>query len=393
MSRIIRSPWVLAVAIAIAVTAWMASGLIGSDATPAATTSGASGADAADVTAARTPSQRPPVVQVSREPPQLVQRELEISGRTEPARRVMLKAATVGTVVEVVAPRGARVNEGEVLLRLDVSDREARMTQAEASVRQRELEYRAQAELAPGGYITEARVAEALALLEAARAERERAKLDLERMVVRAPFDGVVLEREIELGDYVTPGDPLLSFLDDRTIIVAGDVAESNIASVALGDTADARLVDGATHSGTVRYIAPLANTTTRTFLVELALDNTKGRIPLGATARLRLPLEAVEAWPISPALLALDDAGDIGVKIVDDEQRVQFVNVDVVRSDADTVWIAGLPSPATIITRGQGFVTDGQRVEIRLDAAQTPTDERETATLGGGLVDARPTP
>jgi multidrug efflux system membrane fusion protein len=79
-------------------------------------------------------------------------------------------------------------------------------------------------------------------------------------------------------------------------------------------------------------------------------------------------------AHRISPSLLTLDDAGNIGTKIIDENGKVQFVVADIAQSSSDGVWIAGLPESATIITVGQGFVTSGSLVDA------IPEDEVDTA-------------
>ena len=83
-----------------------------------------------------------------------------------------------------------------------------------------------------------------------------------------------------------------------------------------------------------------------------------------GGTAELRIPAERVLAHRVSPSLLTLDDAGNVGIKIIDDSGRVQFVVADIALSSEEGVWIAGLPSTATIITVGQGFVAAGSLVD-----------------------------
>jgi multidrug efflux system membrane fusion protein len=66
-------------------------------------------------------------------------------------------------------------------------------------------------------------------------------------------------------------------------------------------------------------------------------------------------------AHRVSPALLTLDDAGTVGIKLLDDSGRVTFIPATVARSSADGVWLSGLPDPAPVITVGQGFVRPGQ--------------------------------
>ena len=86
------------------------------------------------------------------------------------------------------------------------------------------------------------------------------------------------------------------------------------------------------------------------------------------------MPAERVLAHRISPSLLTLDDAGNIGVKIINDDGEVEFVVADVALSSNEGVWVAGLPDLATIITVGQGFVVPGTMVNA------VPEGDIETA-------------
>ncbi|MEO0422511.1 MAG: efflux RND transporter periplasmic adaptor subunit [Pseudomonadota bacterium] len=384
MTSLLRSPWTLSIIIVLVLVAWMTSGALSdgsaSSSTPVAE-AGDGGVGAREGRLTR--------VQYQEEFAQRIERRLQVSGRTEASREVQVKAQTSGRIEATVALRGARMEAGEEVLRLDLSDRQARLTQAKALVRQRELEYASNKALKPSGFNTEGRVAETLANLEGARAELRRAELDLERMVVRAPFDGALQDRSVEVGDYVTPGDPLFTYLDDRKVIVSADVSEGDIGYLHTGLVGEAQLIDGVSRQGHVRYISPQADTSTRTFLVELELDNAQGRLPLGASADLGLPLESVLAHAISPALMTLDDAGGLGIKIVDDDNQVRFLPVEIARADGDTVWVTGLPDPARIITVGYGFVSEGERVAPTLESQNQRTARERDALPDTRLVEA----
>lgn len=374
MMRLLRSPWMLPALLLLVLVAWMTSGALAPDAPSTANAGTGDG-----VVGARSGRLTP--VQYQDQYAEPIERRLLVTGRTEPAREVEVKAQTSGRVDATVAARGARLDAGEVILRLDVGDREVRLTQAKALVRQRDIEYRANKALKPSGFNTEGRVAEALANLEAARAELKRAELDLEWMTVRAPFDGALLDRTVEVGDYVTPGDPLFRYLDDRTVVIAADVTEGDIGFLHVGLVGEATLIDGRRQAGSVRYIAPLADTATRTFLVEMELDNAEGRVPLGASADLGLPLETVLAHAVSPALMGLDDQGGLGIKVIDGNNHVRFLPIEIVRSVGDTVWVTGLPDPARVITVGAGFVTEGERVAPQAEATDVASSERDPVT------------
>ena len=302
-------------------------------------------------------------VRVRTQSAERVTRTIVVNGKTAPARGVEISAETDGRVVAVDAARGASVDQGELILRLDERDRKARLAQAEATVKQREVEYQARLKLQSESYVSEAQLQEAVALLETARAELLRAQLDLEYMLVRAPFDGALQTRHVEIGDFVKQGDPLASFVDNRSIIVSANLSEFDAGYVTVGQEATAGLATGEEVSGVIRYIAPVADEATRTFLVELEVDNRDGRLLAGGTAELRVPAEEILAHRISPALLTLDDAGNVGIKIIDDNGEVAFVSADIALSNAEGVWVAGLPETATIITVGQGFVSSGSVV------------------------------
>ena len=321
-------------------------------------------------------------VRVRTQSAEQVQRTIVVNGKTAPARVVELSAETDGRVEFIGAERGRNISRGELIVRLDERDRSARLSQAKATVKQREVEFEAREKLKTESYVSEAQLHEAIAALEAARAELTRAQLDLTYMMVRAPFDGALQSRIVEVGDFLKRGDPIATFVDNRTIIVTANLSEFDARYVNVDDVAEARLATGGTVRGRIRYVAPVADEATRTFTVELEVDNSDGQLRAGGTAELRIPAESLLAHRVSPSLLTLDDAGNVGIKIINDQGRVEFVVADIALSSADGVWIAGLPTTATIITVGQGFVATGSIVNA------IPEDDINTAVAIKSSVD-----
>jgi len=340
--------WFVSAGIVIVVTLWIASGSLGNS---------EEGDAASDATVAA-PSKNG--VRVRTQSAEEVMRTIVVNGKTAPARIAQLSAETDGRIEFIGAERGASLKRGNLIVRMDQRDRTARLAQAEATVKQREVEYEARERLKSESYVSEAQLQEALALLESARAELTRAQLDLEYMSVHAPFAGALQARVVEIGDFVKRGDPIATFVDNRTIIVSANLSEFDARFVDVGDTAEAHLATGETVRGRIRYVAPVADEATRTFLVELEVANTDGKLRAGGTAELRVPAEKVFAHRISPSLLTLDDAGNVGVKIINDAGKVEFVVADIALSSNEGIWIAGLPVTTTIITVGQGYVADG---------------------------------
>jgi multidrug efflux system membrane fusion protein len=355
--------WLISAAITTAIALWLISGQVGNE-----------NSDPDNAQVAKQETEARPGVRVRRQTAEEVTRTIAVNGRTAPARVVDINAETDGRIVAVGRERGDRLDRGDVIVRLDERDRHARLAQASATVKQRELEFAAREKLQGESYVSEAQLQEAAALLEAAKAELTRAELDINYMVIRAPFDGALQERHVEIGDFVKRGDPIASFVDDRTLIVSASISEYDAHYVTKGEEGSAELATGEMVTGVVRYMAPVADAATRTFTVELAIDNSDGAYRAGMTAKLMIPGETVYAQRVSPSLLTLDDAGNLGVKTLNDAGVVEFHRADIVMSSSDGIWIAGLPHLTTIITVGQGFVNEGALVDA------IPEDDIETA-------------
>lgn len=347
-----RRPWIIAIGLTVIVALWLASGLTGGR--PSTTT----GADRP----AKSPAS-PARVQVRAQQAEPVTRTISVYGRTAPARKVEIKAETSGRVTALGIARGEPAKAGQPLVKLDLRDRQARLEQARASVSEHQSAWEAQQELKPQGYISDTQLAETRAKLEGARAELIRAELDLEYMNIRAPFDGTVQERAVEVGDYVRAGDPVATFVDNTTLVVTGSLAEQDAGFVSVGGAATAVLVTGQEARGRIRYLAPVAEESTRTFTVELEVPNPGGRLPAGVTAEMRIPGGEVLAYRVAPSLLTLDASGDLGIKTVDAAGQVAFHKVDIAHSEANGIWVTGLPGAASIIVVGQGYVSAGQPV------------------------------
>lgn len=299
---------------------------------------------------------------------------LSLRGRTEAFREVMVRAETAGRVAETLVAEGARVEAGDVLCRLDVDARTAALAQAEANLRAAQLDYDSAVELAGRGHRSTNQVAATEAARDAARAQHEAARIELSNINIVAPFPGVFDQRVAEIGDFLGPGDPcgLVAQLDPIKIIA--EVAERDVAALAAGMPGEARLVSGETIRGEVFFVEQRADPATRTFRVEMIAENPEGGIRAGVTSDLAIPLDSEPAHRIPTSILSLNAAGELGVRIVEDGERVRFVPVRLLSDDGEQVWVAGLPNPARVIILGQDFVADGAEVEVR-------EEERETAS------------
>ncbi len=346
----LRNPYVLASLIALALAAWILSG-IGQAPEQAKRASGAETNKITEVTARRVAAET-------------VMREVNLYGRTQPDRMATLRAEVKGRVMEVLVERGARVKAGQPLLQLDQRDLPQQLARAQAEQKQRQIDFDASIKLAQQGLQGRLRQAEVETELVKARAEVRRLELDLAHTTIRAPFDGVLNDRVVEEGDYLAVGDKIGTVADLDPLVVNAEITEIDVVGVSVGQTAQASFIGDAPVAGTVRYIASVSTPGTNTFRIEVALPNPDGRLRAGKSTELQLPLEASKAIYITPALLALDELGNLGVKTIENEV-VRFLPIEVVKADGDGIWTGGVPDEVTLITIGQGFVRDGDPVRV----------------------------
>lgn len=304
-----------------------------------------------------------PSVRVARSRAREYRQGVVVYGRTEAVRTVDIKAETAGRVVELPLARGAFAEVGEIIARLAMDEREARLNQARALARQREIEFNAAAKLKEKGYRAETSFAASQASLDAARAEVAAIEVDIAKTRIKAPFAGIVEDRVAELGAYLKVGEVVTRLVDVDPLLVVGQVSENDVDRLRIGAAGRAVLTGGKTVEGRIRYIAATANPETRTFRVEVEVPNPARRLREGLTAELRLPLEILQAHRLSPAVLTLDDDGRIGIRAVAADRRVRFHAVEIVGDDGDGVWLAGLPEVLDVIVVGQEYVRDGDLV------------------------------
>ncbi|WP_274051041.1 efflux RND transporter periplasmic adaptor subunit [Thalassomonas haliotis] len=345
-------PYIFAVVIAVALVLWMLSGMLSGSAQATEEDMGA-GIKEAII----------PKVQIDTRFAENVSEVIELYGRTEPDRITTLKAEVRGKIAAVFAERGSQVKQGQVIVKIALNDLKAQLAHSKALLKQREIEHRGAKKLHAKGHQGEADLARTFADLEAAKAEIARLEIDIENTVIRAPFDGVLNTRMVEVGDYVASGDDIAVIADLDPLVVRAYATENQVPFLTSGKTADVRLLGQELKQGTIRYIASVADEATNTFKIEVTLDNSDYQTLAGVSSEVSIAMKKLPAVKVSPALLALDEAGNVGIKSVVDD-IVVFTPINIVKSESDGIWLSGLGEQADIITLGQGFVRAGDKVE-----------------------------
>jgi membrane fusion protein, multidrug efflux system len=355
-----RTTYITAIIIALLLAAWLASGVLGGEETPNPATLAEQNREQSRVDEDAAPTKvRVSVLEAT---PQ--QRLVKVRGKTENKRTVDVKVELAGTVVDRPVDRGSLVAKGDLLCQLSVEDRQAALTEAQAALAQAQIEYSGALSLKEKGYNSDTAIAGAKARLAAAEANISRRNLDLQKIAVRAPFGGIVEDVHQEIGDYVVPGANCATVVDMDPMLLVGRVSEQDVLNLSIGQLATGHLRSGETVAGPVTFIGQLTDPTTRTYAVEIELANPDRALRSGITTEIHIPVQTVLAQKISPALISLDDNGEIGIRTVNENNVVEFHHIEIMADANDGIWVHGLPNRAGVITVGQELVTAGERVD-----------------------------
>lgn len=307
---------------------------------------------------------------------QEIDQEIILSGKTEPARRVTLRSELDAKITTLGAKRGDFVEKGELIATLDEKDLPYLLQEAQALLEQRKLNYKAAQDLFEKKFQSETRVAETKAELEHARSITERIRISLGNTTITAPFSGMLQSRKVEIGDYVKAGDEIAQIVEINPIVVTAQASERQIHLLIPGSTATAKLTSNETLEGVIRYVASESDQKSRTFSVEMEASNPNNWASAGETAQLIINTKPISVHKVSPASLSLNDAGDLGVKYVDDDNIVHFAPAQIAKSTTEAIWLSGLPKHIRLITVGQYFVQEGEHVAVDLEATISSSSE-----------------
>lgn len=289
---------------------------------------------------------------------------LILRGRTEADRRVEVRSEITGLVSSPPLRKGALVKQGDVLCSLSEGDRTAEAAEAQALLKEATQMANVAGELLERGFSSETTANTRNAALETARARVLRAELNLERLTIEAPFDGILETDTAELGSLLQSGSTCASLIALDPIKLVAFAPERSVDQLTVGASVLGRLITGREVTGEISFVARSADRDTRTYLVEAETPNDDLSIRDGMTAEILVSLEGQMAHLVPQTALTLNDAGAIGVRLNVDG-FADFAPVETLRDEAQGVWIDGLPTEADIIVVGQEFITEGQKLDV----------------------------
>lgn len=324
------------------------------------------------------------------------------SAQINPATRLDL-AFKVGGYVETVAkvpgvdgkPRllqdGDVVHPGMVLAQIRrtdyvqrVAEAQAALAQAKAGLDQVQIDYERTVKLAESNAVAGAeldaartRRDSATATLSGAKARVDQSMTALADTVLRAPLDGIVLKRAIEVGALAAPGTVAFAVADVGSVKAAFGVPDTVLPRIHLGavEIITTEAYPGIKFEGRISLIAPSADPRSRVFEVDVTIPNTDGRLKPGSVASLQLEgvtdtkVAAAPLIPLSAIIRSPAHRDQFGVFVVEDSGGKSVVHAREVELGEYLGKVIpvkqGLQGGEKIVIQGAGLLSDGQPVEV----------------------------
>jgi RND family efflux transporter MFP subunit len=306
-------------------------------------------------------------------------RYLSVNGVVNAWQEVVIAPEVGGyRVEEVLVDVGDDVQAGQELVRLstallqtDVSVRAAALKQREAELVNANLAFERGKTIAAQNLLAasdldrlESEAIGAAGRVEAAEADMEAANVRLRFARVTAPDDGVISARNVSVGQIAQAGTELLRLLRQNRIEWRGEVPESDLPSLRVGQSVSIISVDGREHLGTIRIVSPTVNSSTHTGLVYVDVASDDALRP-GMFARGQIEVSKGDALVV-PLNAMVSSDGYHYVYVVDANRTVRRREIETGVIQGDNIEVLeGLEPGATIVTSGAGFLKDGDLVNV----------------------------
>lgn len=265
--------------------------------------------------------------------PRTVERERRYTASVDPWLVSSIPAELAGRVSEVKVEPGSRVKAGDALVLLDQEIAESEYRRATARLQELERLLAEAEVLGKSSVVSRTQVEAVRAEVRVAGAEADAARARLERHVIRAPFDGSVVERLVQVGEAVNVNQPVVRMVDVSRLRVVFYVNERDVASFPEGKAIQVRLpaAPGKVFEAPVRHVAPASNENTRLFQIEAELPNADLALPGGLTGEATAVVGLYDRQLFVPtACVRLEGSGAYVLRVGAGESGPESVRIRV---------------------------------------------------------------
>ena len=248
---------------------------------------------------------------------------IDFSSTTEASRRIEIKSEVMTTVDQVMIKAGTLVKKGQHVIKLNDFDTNKDLFDID--------------------------------LLS---------QNEFNKVALFAPFNGILLDGHKIGGELVMPGEKVYELIDLSSLKIFGYINENEILSISLNNEVSISIL-GEEIEGKIDYISPISDPNTKTFEIVVKVDNKNYRYKDGLSSMISIKKGEVLAHKISPSILALGNDGALGVKVINDESKVMFKEIQVIEDTSEYMLVTGLNEKEQLIIVGQQYVSTGEEVSF----------------------------
>ena len=248
---------------------------------------------------------------------------IDFSSTTEASRRIEIKSEVMTTVDQVMIKAGTLVKKGQHIIKLDDFDTNKELFDID--------------------------------LLS---------QNEFNKVALFAPFNGILLDGHKIGGELVMPGEKVYELIDLSSLKIFGYINENDVLSISLNNEVSISIL-GEEIEGKIDYISPISDPNTKTFEIVVKVDNKNYRYKDGLSSMISIKKGEVLAHKISPSILALGNDGALGVKVINDESKVMFKEIEVIEDTSEYMLVTGLNEKEQLIIVGQQYVSTGEEVSF----------------------------
>ena len=251
-----------------------------------------------------------------------INKTVSISSTSEAYRKIEVKSEVTSKIEKILKKKGSFVDKGQIVIKLEEFDSYKKLFENDLI-----------------------------------------SKNEFNKIALMAPFNGIILDGHKIEGELVTPGSSVYEIIDLSKIKIVGYLNENEIKGINIKNKVEVSILDKIIE-GTIDYISPIADYNTKTFEISVIFDNLDLSIRDGLSAELKIYKEKIKVHQISPSVLSLGNDGDIGIKVLNQDNEVIFKEIVIIEDTSDYMLISGLEDKENIITIGQQYVSSGDKVE-----------------------------
>jgi len=279
-----------------------------------------------------------------------VKQSFVLDGATRPYADTTLFSNNAGDLVEILVKSGDSVSKGQLLAQVENATQKAALKRAEADLKNAQSALERARKLSASGALSQATLDEREADLERQKETLETARSSLDQTRLLAPYDGVVVDIPAKQGEWVSPGDQIIRVADMRSLIGDAHVPQARVADLEVGQAVTVHFPDGKSKEGEISHIAPVADTNTRSYPVEVTIPNETGSLRAGSTVSMVVNHFIESAAVIPQEAIIISDDGAPGIHYVTEVGEVGFLPIDILSSTDKGIVVSTPQSSLTLM-------------------------------------------